>query len=124
MHAPEVATLVDCSYRQLQRWCALGIFGDDDRWSPGSGRRVEFSVTEIEWAWVCARLVEMGAELSVLKPVIDYLTVTQWASGSVLLVFDDGSAMLVRRTNVFPAEPCWCIPLRTLAEIHQDHETI
>ena len=119
-----VADYIDCSYRQLNRWATLHLFGTGSEWAPGSGGRVTFEDHHIEWAWTCARLTEMGAQLDVLGDVVRFLdrhsgdmTPGRVTPGDVLIVFEDGTCMMWRRTDVLPAAPCWCVPLSTVEEI-------
>jgi len=113
-----IARLIDCSYRQLNRWCHEGILGEDPKWTPGSGRKVVFDDVDVERAWVCARLTELGAELSVLGPVIEQLS--DWGRPkpkTLLVVFDNGACLLWGRASPMPPEPCWCIPLLDFDQI-------
>lgn len=108
----------------MNRWCRHGVFGDHDRWAPGRGGGVTFSDPEIEHAWVCARLTELGAEMSVLTPVVARLR--EWADQAdeaVLLVFSDGTALIWRREVPVPPEACWCVPLMSVSEIVAERQT-
>ena len=117
-----VSERIGCSYRQLSRWISSGVFGTE--FQPGSGYRIWMDDREIEQAYVCARLVELGAQMAVLTPVVAQMALLAQDGahphpGDVLLVFEAGNALLWRRNMVVPPDPCWCIPWRTIDEIDE-----
>jgi hypothetical protein len=113
-----VATLVGCHYAKLMRWVSAGLIGGEP-FAAGTGSIVVLDDSDLEEAWVCARLSELGVKAMLMHRALeDFRRHERPQTGDVLVVFPpEGSATVRRRTDVHPPDPAWVVPLQTAAEI-------
>lgn len=111
--------LIGCTYRKLYWWLSHDVLGPYAE--PGYGTPMFLTETQIELAWVVARLVELGAQVPVVRLVASSLTAgPPPTTGDVLVVFSDGSVLRRRYSDLTPTSACWVVPHKPFAEILDD----
>lgn len=90
--AEAICRLVDATPRQLDYMARRGLFGDDPEWNAGSGSRRPWHLPFVpEVAWACARLTDLGIDISQLQEVAEIVRARRVKpDGEILVVLTDG----------------------------------
>lgn len=105
---PEVCTLTGATYRRLDRWAHLGVFGDHHR-RLGSGTQRLWTADEVRAARVVRALSDLGAGVHLMAAVTDTVMLLDHHA-THLMVTADGTVLAAP----FPAVPdgaCWIVDL-------------
>lgn len=81
--APQVCSLVDITYRQLDYWARTGLIKPSVQSAHGSGTQRLYSFTDIVQLKVVKRLLDAGMSLKKIRSAMEILT-EQLASNSPL----------------------------------------
>ncbi|MDH3540802.1 MAG: MerR family transcriptional regulator, partial [Acidimicrobiia bacterium] len=71
--APQVCSLVDITYRQLDYWARTGLITPSIQSAQGSGSQRRYSFTDIVQLKVVKRLLDAGMSLKKIRQAIDIL---------------------------------------------------
>ena len=72
--APQVCSLVDITYRQLDYWARTGLLQPSLRQAQGSGSQRRYSFTDVVQLKVIKRLLDAGMSLKKIRSAVDILS--------------------------------------------------
>lgn len=104
------------TYRQLDRWCALGVIRPVGAPAPGTGFPRRFLPAEVRVVSACGRLAELGVNTEVLREVAEELRVSTDDSWRGTVVVSRNGLVLPADDDVSSfGEACWLLNLGVIA---------